>query len=359
MKYGKWLILLMALCLIISFAACGGGGGGGDEPDPPAPETPWLCFTASDDSTVSTKTQTEGTVSTPAPALEYSKDDGTTWTDFELSYYDAFGNLTTAGTTVPLASGEKMYIRAKSTNAAFSDYDGVNSRAIMFLMTGSIAASGNVMSLLDKDCKITVIPSNMCFYILFGDCDVLTSAPELPATSLKYCCYAEMFANCSALTSAPKLPATTLADGCYSCMFYGCSSLVSAPELLATVLTPSCYEGMFAECSALATVPTLPAITLADWCYSGMFDHCTSLVNAPEIKATSLPANSCYGMFARCSALTKITVHFTDWNTAGQATYIWVMETPASGDFYCPAGLADRTEDDSKVPTGWTVHDLP
>lgn len=258
----RFFILFLSLMFVLSFTGCGGGGGGSDDPDPdpdpPAPETPWLCFTANEaGSTVSTKTKTEGTVSTPAPALEYSKE-GTTWIDFELSYYDAFDNLTTAGTTVELASGEKMYIRAKSTNAAFSDYDGVNSRAIMFLMTGSIAASGNVMSLLDKDCKITVIPSNMCFYILFGDCDVLTSAPELPATSLKYCCYE--------------------------------------------------------------------------------------------------------GMFARCSALTKITVHFTDWNTAGQATYIWVMETPASGDFYCPAGLATGVPadfDDSKVPTGWTVHNLP
>ena len=334
MKYGKWLILLMALCLIFSFAGCSGGGG--DDPDPPAPETPWLCFTANTaGSTVSTKTQTDGTVSTPAPVLEYSKDGGTTWTAFALSYYDLLDNLITAGTTVTLASGEKMYIRAKSTNAAFSDYvSGSDFRIIRFLLEGSIAASGNIMSLVDKECKSTVIPSKLCFYCLFANCGVV-------------------------LTSAPELPATTLKDSCYADMFYGCKSLVSAPELPATTLATGCYDGMFAECSALTTVPTLPATTLAEYCYSGMFDNCTSLVNAPEIKATSLPEGSCYGMFIRCSALEKITVHFTDWNTAGQATNNWVMNTTAGGHFYCPAGLIDRTEDDSKIPTGWTVHDLP
>lgn len=34
-----------------------------------------------------------------------------------------------------------------------------------------------------------------------------------------------MFNGCTSLTTAPELPATTLAQGCYSNMFKGCSSL--------------------------------------------------------------------------------------------------------------------------------------
>ena len=328
MKTSKWFLLFLAVCLVFSLAACGGGGGGSDDPSGgggnPVVNTTPLTFTAlAAGSTVSTTNQ-GGTVAN-TPSLEYSTD-GENWEPFTLNTGDDATN-----TKIILANvGDKVYLRATGTNDSFSADDGY----IKFTMTGSIAASGNIMSLVDKECKSTVIPSKLCFYCLFANCGVV-------------------------LTSAPELPATTLKDSCYADMFYGCKSLVSAPELPATTLATGCYDGMFAECSALTTVPTLPATTLAEYCYSGMFDNCTSLVNAPEIKATSLPEGSCYGMFIRCSALEKITVHFTDWNTAGQATNNWVMDTTAGGHFYCPAGLIDRTEDDSKIPTGWTVHDLP
>ena len=358
MKTKYFLYFLVIIISVFCLIACGGGGGGGgDDPDPPS--TPWLCFTASENSTVSTKTIIDGAVSSAAPALEYSKDDGTTWTDFELFYYDAGDNLITAGTTVELASGEKMYIRAKGTNAAFSDFaSGSDYRFIRFLLTGTIAASGNIMSLLDKDCKSTVIPSDFCFYILFQNCISLTSAPDLPATSLTQVCYGDMFYGCTSLIAAPELPATTLAAGCYSNMFQGCTSLTDAPVLPAKTLAYACYEGMFANCSALTTVPTLPATTLEEFCYNGMFDTCTSLVNAPEIKATSLANSSCCGMFIRCAALTKITVHFTDWNTAGHATDNWVTDVAAAGDFYCPAGLDTSVAGTNKNPAGWTIHEL-
>ena len=36
-----------------------------------------------------------------------------------------------------------------------------------------------------------------------------------------------MFKDCTSLTTAPELPATTLVKYCYSNMFYGCSNLNS------------------------------------------------------------------------------------------------------------------------------------
>ena len=62
---------------------------------------------------------------------------------------------------------------------------------------------------------------------MFNDCTSLTSAPALPATTLRGNCYIEMFKNCSSLTTAPELPATTLTANCYNSMFYNCSNLAS------------------------------------------------------------------------------------------------------------------------------------
>jgi hypothetical protein len=60
-----------------------------------------------------------------------------------------------------------------------------------------------------------------------------------------------MFLNCTSLTTAPELPATTLAEICYYYMFQGCTSLTTAPELPATTLANQCYESMFSGCTNL------------------------------------------------------------------------------------------------------------
>ena len=93
-------------------------------------------------------------------------------------------------------------------------------------MTGSIAASGNVNTLLKADGSINNLKEkNYCFINLFYNCESLTQAPELPATTLAAYCYASMFSGCISLTQAPELPATTLADDCYRHMFRFCYKL--------------------------------------------------------------------------------------------------------------------------------------
>ena len=73
---------------------------------------------------------------------------------------------------------------------------------------------------------------------MFRGCTSLTSAPELPATTLAFYCYGYMFFGCTSLTSAPELPATTLTYSCYSSMFYGCS-LLNYIKCLATDISAS------------------------------------------------------------------------------------------------------------------------
>lgn len=122
------------------------------------------------------------------------------------------------------------------------------------LAGANIACDGNIESLLDYT---TVAAGNHpqmatnCYYALFYGCTGLTTAPELPATTLADFCYGSMFGGCTSLTTAPALPATTLADGCYYYMFEDCTSLTTAPALPATTLANLCYAGMFRYCTKL------------------------------------------------------------------------------------------------------------
>lgn len=295
MKRIKVLGLLFVALLLIS---CGGGGGGGDTSDTPVVDGPWLCFTAgSSHSAVSIHIAAYGQEDFPLPVLEYSTD-GINWKSFVIDDTIVYLNKT----------GDRVYIRAVSTNTTFSYYDSSVYpsvyRFISFSLGGTIAASGNVMSLLDRDCKTKTIPCDGCFSHLFYWCENLTTAPDLPATTLTERCYHRMFDGCTSLKVAPELPAAVMKYMCYSSMFDGCTSLKTTPKLPATVMANMCYFEMFNGCTSLTTtVSELPAITLDKLCYSGMFGNCVSLVTAPELPATTL-ADECYeGMFAGCSSL--------------------------------------------------------
>ena len=260
-----------------------------------------------------------------APDVQYSVDGGRTW---EVLAPEEHVVLTSVG--------DKVYLRGNNPSGFSHERDRSALDLILpgiythFGMTGSIAASGSVMSLIDEVGETTEIPNENCFYKLFEECSSLIQAPELSATTLKESCYESMFyqctsltqapalpatkmadrcylsmfASCSNLTEAPQLPATELAPSCYASMFYSCESLVAAPELPATQLANACYASMFSECTSLTETPKLIATTLSDECYRWMFRGCTSLTKAPELPATTL-AHSCYaGMFSKCSSLT-------------------------------------------------------
>ena len=238
------------------------------------------------------------------------------------------------GDNINLTAGQKCYWYIESTNTDFT-----NENFIAFTSTGKINAGGNLSSLIGNE---TIIPREWCFaglfaecnklidassinvgsitdfnskeYVfahMFDECELLTKAPDLPATTLTANCYNNMFYSCTSLTMAPELPATTLADNCYQEMFVGCTSLTTAPELPATTLADSCYYIMFYGCASLTTAPALPATTLANGCYAGMFYLCTSLTTPPELPATTLADNCYYGMFIGCTSL-KISDTKTD-----------------------------------------------
>ena len=171
-----------------------------------------------------------------------------------------------------------------------------------------VACTGDIRTLLNWKSYSTVDTQNARFCKLFYGCTALTSAPDLPATTLANECYYGMFTDCTSLASAPELKATTLAPKCYNRMFFNCTSLTSAPELKATTLATECCYDMFYGCTSLASAPNLPATKLAKSCYWQMFYGCTSLTSTPELKATTLATNCYYRMFNKCKLLTSVTM---------------------------------------------------
>lgn len=208
---------------------------------------------------------------------------------------ETFSDYTT-GTVLNLDNaGDFITFKAKTTNT--------NLNGSKFTMTGKIAASGNVQYLLDATGEQTEAPDN-AFASLFNGCKVLTTPPELPATTVGANAYKSMFSGCSILEVAPELPATTLNTSCYQSMFNNCKALTETPELPATTLAGSCYRDMFYGCTGLTSVSTLPAMEVPASGYYEMFYTCTSLETAPELPATVVNQDSYRSMFFGCTSLT-------------------------------------------------------
>lgn len=200
--------------------------------DEPMPD--YLCFTANAaGSTISlNKYQTPTDVS-----LETSTD-GTNWSSY------------TFWTTITLSNvGDKVYWRNTSeTTTTFSTDQYLY---YYFSMTWSIAASGDITSLINKNLT-TTLNWDYTFLNLFNWCTSLTSTPKLPATTITSYCYYQMFYWCSSLVTLTELPATTVYNYCYFNMFRDCTNLEQIAKLPALDSSPNyCYNSMFRNCSKI------------------------------------------------------------------------------------------------------------
>ena len=206
---------------------------------------PYLTFTAEGAQTFKMKEYYGYTIS----GLEYSVNEGE-WknvvADEEVSF-GGNGTLRLRGTNIYGTASAP----SKFSTITFTDKN------------VSVACTGDIRTLLDYRIYKTVDTKNARFCNLFNNCTALTSAPDLPTTTLASSCYGAMFFGCANLVNAPALPAETLADECYSAMFFGCKNLVNAPALPAEALAKGCYNAMFQTCTSLTSAPKLPAKTLA------------------------------------------------------------------------------------------------
>ena len=249
-----------------------------------------LCFTAK----AGQSTLRLSRIGNPASINLQTSTDGKSWTPYNI------------GDTITLTNvGDKVYFKAVRQNQSLASGPG-NCHKFDFI--GQFEASGNVNSLLEEDPNIARTMSlegrNFCYAYLFSG-TTLTTAPELPATTLAYGCYAMMFNNCTSLTKAPALPAEGLAEFCYYYMFENCTALTEAPEL--------------------------PAYQLVDSCYAYMFQGCTSL--------------------------NYVKVWFDNW--VQQTTDNWLNNVAATGTFVCPSTLIENTTEDQRgtntVPASWIM----
>lgn len=195
--------------------------------------SPYLCFTANIDwSTIQLNKKGE-----PRDvSLEISQD------ALNRSDYIIWDTITLNN------AWDKIYMRNKSetpVNFSMATY-----AYYQFAMTWSIAASWDCNFLLCKYSTKKVTHS--CFCLLFQNCRVLTSPPELPATELGISCYHQMFQWCTSMTTAPHLPATdTIYSNSYYYMFRYCENLTTLPILPAKNLMGSCYMKMFEWCTKI------------------------------------------------------------------------------------------------------------
>ena len=261
----------------------------GGQPQPAIDPT-WLYFTIPDGGTVTlTKYGTPTAVT-----LEYSLDNGSTWTEWVET-----NNVR----SLTLAAGQTMHIRNTSETSTGFSTGSSTTDIYRFSFSANTYAGGNINSLLCKNPQNAVITEN-CFNRLFLG---------------------------TILVTAPALPSTNIAIGCYRYMFRECRYLVTAPEVL-------------------------PATTTQPNCYYYMFEGNTSLVKAPKILAESIVSYACNSMFRNDTLLNYIYTEMTQIS-AVTSIQNWVNGVAATGDFYCPAELTIPTGE-SGIPSGWTRHDI-
>ena len=229
-------------------------------------------------------------------------------------------------------NGDKVYFRGSRSLQSDENF-------MQFSITGRVAASGNINSLLSSD---EAVYKNIYDY----------SAFEIANSHTFY----KLFYNCTALIQAPELPTTTLTEWCYYNMFMDCTSLTQAPELPSTNLAERCYGSMFENCTSLTQAPELPATTLANYCYIAMLSGCSSLVQAPELPATNLVLYCYYGMFWDCTKLNYVKCHAENESVVGYLTK-WLNNVSPTGDFYCKSAV-NYPSGSSGIPEGWTRHDI-
>ena len=313
----------------------------GTQPEPPA-EPSYLCFTAEQAGSTVSMMNYRTDVSIDTPVLYYSREK-VMWVQWDYS-------------PITLSNvGDKVYFYGNNDRIGID-----RSNYSSFQMSGRIAASGDVTTLLTKY-GTTQLTKLYCFAHLFDGCTSLTTAPELPVTTFGQFasnCYDSMFKGCTSLTTAPALPATTVPNQCYIAMFQGCTSLTTAPALPATTLGGKCYQSMFAGCTSLVTAPELPATTIPNGCYQSMFEGCTALTTAPELPATTLNGSSYLWMFRGCTHLASVKCLAEDIS-AQNCTNQWLDGVSASGTFTKSANMNDWTTGVSGIPSGWTVQYYP
>ena len=290
--------------------------------------------------------------------IQYSKNDGE-WNDVQF------------GTFISLANNDTL---AFSGNAKFSK-DMQKRYCFRTSGQGTLIVSGELISLVSSntiedicefnslfsgctnlvDASQLTLPSNTtkwCYTNMFFDCNQLTAAPTLVATTVKDWAYANMFVKCFSLSTTPTINGVNLSPHCYSNMFQSCINLQNSEALNSQKLNQWCYNAMFEGCNKLnaSQQSQLPGESLSTGCYSSMYRFCYNTTDAPYLASETF-ADKCYNfMFDRTGKTSGVEVGFEQWPT-NVATSCWLKDVAEEGIFICPSALETSVEYRNNHPT--------
>ncbi len=226
----------------------------------------------------------------------------------------------TIGMTVTLANaGDSVQFWNSATRLGTS-----SSNYCSFVLTGTISARGNVLSLINfsRNCYA------WSFYQLFNDNHALITSPEIPADTLGESCCRRMLRN---------------------------TNITEAPDIRGTLLVYTCCYDMLAYCKSLLRFPRFSTNTVNGMALYSMCAYDTSLTSANLEPIEEVKTDSLTYLFYGCKSLNEISVGFTSWTHNGYScTKSWVSGVAASGTFIKPTALPEEYGVD-RIPTGWTV----
>jgi len=233
--------------------------------------------------------------------------------------------------------GDKVRFRGKNVISA-------EDQTQHFRMTGALAASGSVTSLIDENGgdPYVALPEK-CFYHLFDSCTNLTVAPKLPSLNLTNGCYSAMFTK-TWLTRTPKLPATVLKETCYANMFAYCKYLTNPASVdHVTSVAKNCCRQMYMQCENMKvyTDSTHEGYTRAwkatsavegadDWSYEMFPQTEGGLQGTPTVGETYYVANGVDYVTITIPALQGATAELFLFDTNGGWASTEIDEVPSN-----------------------------
>ena len=264
---------------------------------------------------------------------------------------DALWQPYVAQTVVNLSSvGD--YVQFMNSSDTFSKD---TSNYAQFVMTGNIAASGNVMSLANYAEDVPAY----CFFRLFYNCKALTQAHQLqlPGRKLKGSSYRRMF-SLTKIVRAPVCSFTQVQgwDNCTG-LFSDCTALTDPPpDFFPQTLSQTTFWETFFNCTNLQYPPRMHAKSAHYWSLRSMFGNCSKLLCSPRLQnITTTNLRPFAGIFGNCKALTLIQVDWTSWPVTGtEPLSNWCSGVAPVGVFVKPSQLPIQYGSD-RIPEGWHV----
>lgn len=261
--------------------------------------------------------------------INYSLDDGETWTAYDLS-------------TLPVVSvgaGKSVKLRGRNNGgigtSPFSSYN------IQLHMNKSYSVTGNPSSLVDPD-------------------------PAVFATYTNFPAMGRLFQNETNLVDASGMTTVqyTAIGGWGVYYAFAGTGLVKPPKFESvTRVGRAGFENAFRNCTRLAEACSLAQLESVSGEHGllSMYFGCTNLLTCSDLrKLTSISQSGgeLQELYYNCEKISEVYApNVSTWVTSATVYTNWLYGVAATGIVHKPSGLTIPTDTTSGVPTGWTTQD--